>query len=106
MGAKIQRKNVKRDILHKNTATEYDILQEMVLQNAIFYIKTLQFVVLSRMTLVFTQHLTLEKPFAHRCFKRFGLDVALFLRMFIKNDTPTSLVEAPNQPYSTQLSAL
>jgi hypothetical protein len=34
---------------------------------------------------MFEQHLTLEKPFAHRCFKRFGLDVGLFLRMFIKN---------------------
>ena len=46
-GAKIRRKNVKRDILHKNIASEYDILQEMAFQNAIFYIITLQFVVLS-----------------------------------------------------------
>ena len=29
LGVKIRRKNVKRDILHKNTASEYDILQEM-----------------------------------------------------------------------------
>ena len=29
LGAKIRRKNVKRDILHKNIASEYDILQEM-----------------------------------------------------------------------------
>ena len=47
LGAKIRRKNVKRDILHKNIASEYDILQEMAFQNAIFYIITLQFVVLS-----------------------------------------------------------
>jgi len=46
LGAKIQRKNVKRDILHKNIVSEYDILQEMAFQNAIFYIITPQFVVL------------------------------------------------------------
>jgi len=38
-----EEKNVKRDILHKNIASEYDILQEMAFQNAIFYIITLQF---------------------------------------------------------------
>ena len=43
LGAKIRRKNVKRDILHKNIVSEYDILQEMAFQNAIFYIITLQF---------------------------------------------------------------
>ena len=43
LGAKIRRRNVKRDILHKNIASEYDILQEMAFQNAIFYIITLQF---------------------------------------------------------------
>ena len=42
-GAKIRRKNVKRDILHKNIASEYDILQEIAFQNAIFYIITPQF---------------------------------------------------------------
>ena len=47
LGAKIRRKNVKRDILHKNIVSEYDILQEMAFQNAILYIITLQFVVLS-----------------------------------------------------------
>jgi len=43
LGAKIRRKNVKRDILHKNIASEYDILQEMAFQNAIFYIITQRF---------------------------------------------------------------
>ena len=43
LGAKIRRKNVKRDILHKNIASEYDILQEITFQNAIFYIITPQF---------------------------------------------------------------
>jgi hypothetical protein len=43
LGAKIRRKNAKRDILHKNIASEYDILQEMAFQNAIFYIITPQF---------------------------------------------------------------
>ena len=43
LGAKIRRKNVKRDILHKNVASEYDILQEITFQNAIFYIITPQF---------------------------------------------------------------
>jgi len=42
-----EEKNVKRDILHKNIASEYDILQEITFQNAIFYTITLQFVVLS-----------------------------------------------------------
>ena len=39
----IEEKNVKRDILHKNIASEYDILQEITFQNAIFYIITPQF---------------------------------------------------------------
>ena len=39
-------------------------------------------------------------------FQAFWVRCWPFLRMFIKNDTPTSLVEASNQPYSTQLSAL
>ena len=43
LGAKIRRKNVKRDILHKNIAPEYDILQEITFQNAIFYITTPHF---------------------------------------------------------------
>lgn len=43
LGAKKRRKNVKRDILHKNIASEYDILQETTFQNAIFYIITPQF---------------------------------------------------------------
>ena len=56
---------------------------------------------------MFEQHLTLEKPFAHRCFRHFGLDVALFFaNVHKKIKTPTSLVEAPYQPYNTQLSAL
>ena len=39
-------------------------------------------------------------------FQAFWVRCWPFLRMFIKYDTPTSLVEAPYQPYSTQLSAL
>ena len=39
----IEEKNVKRDILHKNIASEYDILQEITFQNAIFYIIKPQF---------------------------------------------------------------
>ena len=42
-GCKDTKKNVKRDILHKNIASEYDILQEITFLNAIFYIITPQF---------------------------------------------------------------
>ena len=56
---------------------------------------------------MFEQHLTLEKPLAAGRFKHFGLDVALFFaNVHKKIKTPTSLVEAPYQPYNTQLSAL
>ena len=56
---------------------------------------------------MFEQHLTLEKPLAAGRFKHFGLDVAMFFtNVHEKIKTPTSLVEAPYQPYNTQLSAL